>query len=289
MRGSIEMQPAKRRCYAWWLGLVTFTLALLSTSCGAAMESESVDAAPQAPVGGAVAAMPAPSAATPGAPGEPEADMSSGNAFGAPAPPPPPPSDAAGVAGKAEPTAVLASEDKPAPLLIYRATLTMAVFETKKVMDAIEALAKGIGGYLVARDDLSITVRVPASKFDGALNDIAKQGDELHRQVEVSDVTAEFNDLSIELKNAEVVRERLVVLLERAQKVEEALAVEAELARLTDKIERIKGKLKLLRELVAFSTVTVRFEARPVERVDSNVQLPFPWLKQLGLVELLRL
>lgn len=287
MRGSIEVLPAKRRFYAWWLGLVTFTLALLSTSCGAAMEGESATA-PQAAGGMAEMAPPAPAAPAPGTPAEPEADMSSGNTLAAPAPPPPPPSDAAGEPAKTEP-AVLASEEKPAPLLIYRATLTMAVFETKKVMDAIEALAKGIGGYLVARDDLSITVRVPASKFDGALNDIAKEGDELHRQVEVSDVTAEFNDLSIELKNAEVVRERLVALLDKAQKVEEALAVEAELARLTDKIERIKGKLKLMRELVAFSTVTVRFEARPVERVDSNVQLPFPWLKQLGLVELLSL
>lgn len=288
MRGSIEVLPAKRRFYAWWLGLVTLTLALSSTSCGAAMEGEATSPAPQA--AGALADTPPPAAPpAPGMPGEPEADMSSGNTFGAPAPPPPPPSDASGEPAKVDSSAVLASEEKPAPLLIYRATLTMAVFETKKVMDIIEALAKGIGGYLVTRDDLSITVRVPASKFDGALNDIAKQGDELHRQVEVSDVTAEFNDLSIELKNAEVVRERLVALLEKAQKVEEALAVEAELARLTDKIERIKGKLKLLRELVAFSTVTVRFEARPVERVDSHVQLPFPWLKQLGLVELLSL
>jgi len=289
MRGSIEGLPAKRRFYAWWLGLVTCTLALLSTSCAAAMEGEaSAAAAPQAAGGMADMAPPAATPA-PGAPEEPEAELSSGNSLGAPQPPPPPSDSAAGEAATADPSAVLASEEKQAPLLIYRATLTMAVFETKKVMDAIEALAKAIGGYLVARDDLSITVRVPASKFDGALNDIAKQGDELHRQVEVSDVTAEFNDLSIELKNAEVVRERLVVLLDKAQKVEEALAVEAELARLTDKIERIKGKLKLLRELVAFSTVTVRFEARPVERVDSHVQLPFPWLKQLGLVELLSL
>jgi len=215
-----------------------------------------------------------------------------GNALGAQQPAPP--SDAGGGAeaagGTAGPTEpVLATGEKPTALLIYRATLTMAVFETRKVMDAIEALAKATGGYLVARDDMTITIRVPASKFDAALDDIAGKGDELHRQVEVSDVTEQYNDLTIQLKNAEVVRERLVVLLERAQKVEEALAVEAELARLTDKIERIKGRLKLLKELVTFSTVTVRFEARPVERIDSKVQLPFPWLKQLGLGELLSL
>jgi hypothetical protein len=265
----------------------------LLLSCAAAEASGAADAAaPQAPAY-AEAAMPS-AAPAPGAPAQGEADMSGGNALGAQ--PPPPPSDAggrdeaaAGPSGEGEGEPVLATGEKPTPLLIYRATLTMAVFETRKVMDAIETLAKTSGGYLVARDDMTITIRVPASKFDAALDDIAGKGDELHRQVEVSDVTEQYNDLSIQLKNAEVVRERLVVLLERAQKVEEALAVEAELARLTDKIERIKGRLKLLKELVAFSTVTVRFEARPVERIDSKVQLPFPWLKQLGLGELLSL
>jgi len=234
-----------------------------------------------------------PAAPPPAAPPEPvSADGSSGNVLGAP-PPPPATEEAKGEAQRMAPPAdgepVLASGEKASPLLIYRAFLTMAVFETKKVMDTIEKLAKASGGYLVARDDVAITVRVPVSKFEAALTDIAKQGDELHRQVQVEDVTAEFNDLSIELKNAQDVRERLVALLDKAQKVEEALAVEAELARLTDKIERIKGRLKLLNELVAFSTVTVRFEARAVEQVNSNVQLPFPWLKQLGLGELLSL
>jgi len=289
MRGTIRMPSSKRRFYEWWVSLMAFTCAFCLVSCGAAMESEAKDAAvAQAPSGEASGGMPAPEAApAPAPPMAPGADGALGNALGAQ--PPPPPSDAQ----PGEPTQgappVLASDEKPSPLLIYRATLTMAVFETRKVMDAIEALAKGTGGYLVARDDMVITIRVPANKFDAALDDIADKGDELHRQVEVSDVTEQFNDLNIELKNAEVVRERLVALLEKAHKVEEALAVEAELARLTDKIERIKGRLKLLRELVAFSTVTVRFEARPVERVDSNVQLPFPWLKALGLVELLSL
>lgn len=294
--------PGKPRFHAWWVGLFAFMAGLLLVSCGAAAEASGAanTPAPQVPQGEAAAEMPADAAyqmpaatAAPGAPQGDGADRSAGNALGAQPAPAPPPSDAERDEAAAGPSGdgaqVLASGDKPSPLLIYRATLTMAVFETRKVMDAIEALAKATGGYLVARDDMTITIRVPASKFDAALGDIAEKGDELHRQVEVSDVTEQYNDLTIELKNAEVVRERLVVLLDRAQKVEEALAVEAELARLTDKIERIKGRLKLLKELVAFSTVTVRFEARPVEHIDSKVQLPFPWLKQLGLGELLSL
>lgn len=278
----------------WWVGLWALWCWLLLVGCGGAAQgvAASEAAAPEmaAYSEGGMAEAPEPQP-PPGAPAD-DAAAWDGNALGAQQPPPP--SDAGGGAeaagGTAGPTEpVLATGEKPTALLIYRATLTMAVFETRKVMDAIEALAKATGGYLVARDDMTITIRVPASKFDAALDDIAGKGDELHRQVEVSDVTEQYNDLTIQLKNAEVVRERLVVLLERAQKVEEALAVEAELARLTDKIERIKGRLKLLKELVTFSTVTVRFEARPVEHIDSKVQLPFPWLKQLGLGELLSL
>lgn len=290
MRGTIRMLQATSRFRAWWVRLLALTVMFALPSCGAAEASSAKGAAaPRAASADAVMyEMPGPEPA-PGAPGG-EMAGGSDNALGAQAPPPP--GDADGAVPGAAPgdtAQVLASAEKASPLLIYRAMLTMAVFETRKVMDAIEALAKATGGYLVTRDDLSITIRVPASKFDATLTDIAAQGDELHRQVEVSDVTEQYNDLSIELKNAEVVRERLVVLLDKAQKVEEALAVEAELARLTDKIERIKGRLKLLKELVTFSTVTVRFQARPVERVDSKVQLPFPWLKQLGLGELLSL
>jgi hypothetical protein len=51
----------------------------------------------------------------------------------------------------------------------------------------------------------------------------------------------------------------------------------------------MKGRLKLMRELILFSTITLRFEARAVESLDPKVRLPFPWLDQLGLSNLLRL
>jgi hypothetical protein len=85
------------------------------------------------------------------------------------------------------------------------------------------------------------------------------------------------------------VRQRLEALLAQAGSVEDALAVERELARVTESIELYKGKLELLRELVAFSTITVNFRARPTERVNSDVPLPFEWLNQLGLPNLLSL
>jgi hypothetical protein len=175
------------------------------------------------------------------------------------------------------------------PLLIYKAQIYLAVFEARKSIDAVEKLAKENGGYLVSREDSRITIRIPAGKFDGAIDEIAKMGDLLHRNVNVQDVTAEYTDLAIRMRNLEVMRERLEELLKKAAKVEEALAVERELERVAGQLERIKGRLKLLRELVSFSTITVEFQPRPVDHVNSKVHLPFPWLDRLGLGELLRL
>ncbi|MBK7580984.1 MAG: DUF4349 domain-containing protein [Myxococcales bacterium] len=197
----------------------------------------------------------------------------------------------AATAGKNQPGVATGANGKAVagPLLIYKAQLYMAVFETRKAIDAVEKLAKESGGYLVSREDARITVRVPARRFDGALEEVTKLGDLLHRNVNVQDVTAEYTDLAIRLRNLEVMRDRLEELLKKAAKVEEALAVERELERVAGDIERHKGRLKLLQELVTFSTITVEFQPRPVDHVDSKVQLPFPWLDRLGLGELLRL
>jgi hypothetical protein len=175
------------------------------------------------------------------------------------------------------------------PLLIYKATLHMAVFETKKSLDEVEKLAKDVGGYLVKREDQSITVRVPSKKFDGAVERIAKLGDMLHRNVSVDDVTEQFHDMQIRQRNLEVVRNRLEELLKKAANVTEAITVERELERVTTEIERLKGRLKLLSELIMFSTITINFQPRPTDHVASQVRLPFPWLDALGLGELLRL
>lgn len=174
-------------------------------------------------------------------------------------------------------------------LLIYTATLHLAVFEAKSALVATEKLAEEAGGYLVKRRDNSIVVRVPSKKFKGVLDAIASKGDVLHRKENVEDVTERFYDLMTRLRNARAMRSRFVKLLEQAVSVKEALAVEKELARVTTVIEGLEGKLKRMRELIQFSTITVLFKPAPVQRVNSKVKLPFRWLNRLGLPHLLRL
>lgn len=236
------------------------------------------------------------------APDEPQmlqrpAKMEGAMAQAAPAAPPaagapPPPLNKPDVpaANRPEPNTGVAERPSIAsPMLIYTANIHLAVFEAKKAMEAAEKLARDSGGYLVRRNDRTITFRVPAGKFQGTLAEVVKLGDVLHREVSARDVTEEFFDVQTRLQNLEAVRERFEELLKRAQKVEEALAVERELERVAGQIEQLKGRLKLLKELVAFSTITIEFQPRAVDQVGSEVKLPFPWLEQLGLGELLKL
>ncbi len=176
-----------------------------------------------------------------------------------------------------------------APLLIYTATIHLAVFETDATLARAERMARESGGYLVRRDDKSIVFRVPSRKFQAVMESVGELGDVLHREVTAEDVTEQFYDLQIRLKNLRAVRDRFEKLLEQSKTVEEALKVQRELERVTGEIERMEGRMKYLRELIAFATITIELSPRRTENVSPKVNLPFPWLNQLGLGNLLSL
>lgn len=198
----------------------------------------------------------------------------------------------AGQAGESKPKPGVDTPAKPAvasQLLVYTADVRVAVQEVSKAIDAVEKLAKERGGYLVSREDNSITIRVPSAKFDLALDELGKLGEVLHRNVSIEDVTDLYFDMQVRMKNLEIVKNRLEELLKKAATVDEALAVQRELERVTSALESMRGKLKLLTELVLFSTITVAFEPKSTEHIDSKVRLPFPWMDRLGLGDLMRL
>lgn len=214
-----------------------------------------------------------------------------------PAPPPPPPPPPPGMPrpepapspdGPAAPAGVNAQ--RADAIVIYTAELVLSVFEIQKSLEDVAAVARTNGGFMARRDDRSITIRVPARRFDEAVKQLEGIGDVLHRNVVAEDVSEEFHDLQIQLRNLQAMRERLVVLLGKANKVEEAIAVERELGRVAGEIDRIQGRLKFLADRAALSTITVRFEPRAPENVQKGpFVVPLPWLHDLGIDRLINL
>ncbi len=188
-----------------------------------------------------------------------------------------------------QPQAVATETPHDAQMLVYTAHVTMAVYQVAPALDAIEGIARTMGGYLSSRNDTQIEIRVPRARFDEALHKVEASGDVVHRDVSAQDVTDAYVDIEARLKNARAVRDRLQALLEKAA-VKEALDIQKELERVTGEIEVLEGKLKLLSNRVAYSTIDVTFEARGSAALQNQaVRLPFPWLGELGLPKLLNL
>ena len=129
----------------------------------------------------------------------------------------------------------------------------------------------------------SVTVRVPASKFDEAVGAVEKTGEVVDRQLKASDVTEEMRDLHIRLDNAEKLRQRLLDILAKSQKVEDALKVEAELARVSEQIDQAKGRIRFLDSQIAMSTIRVDYSAAARTNLNrGGPLLPFAWIDELG-------
>ncbi len=169
----------------------------------------------------------------------------------------------------------------------YTAHVTMAVNQVAVALDGIEATGRDMGGYLASRNDTSIDIRVPRVRFDEALKKVEASGDVVHHEVAAQDIADVSMDVEARLKNAHAVRDRLHALLEKAD-MKETIEIERELERVTSEIEMLAGKLRLLHEREAFSTISVSLEPRGTATLSrAAVKLPFPWLSELGLPSLL--
>ncbi|AKF06004.1 hypothetical protein DB32_003153 [Sandaracinus amylolyticus] len=181
--------------------------------------------------------------------------------------------------------------DTSGPLLIYTAVMHLAVYEVAESQERIVAAARELGGFVFTQADDRLVVRVPAPRFHALIEHVEQAGDVEHREVQAQDVSEEFHDVDIRIRNLEAMRRRVETLLAQAQTVEDALQVEQQLQRITEELERLRGRQRFLADRIAFSTITVLFRSRPRELVGQPdiFQLPFAWLDQLGLATLLDL
>ncbi|MBA2664297.1 MAG: DUF4349 domain-containing protein [Bradymonadaceae bacterium] len=192
-----------------------------------------------------------------------------------------------GDAAKPEPQA---PSSKGRPLLIYNGSLIVAIYEVAETQLKAIAIVEEADGFIASRASDRLVMRVPAAQFREILDRLANLGDVIDVNWRAQDVSEEVRDLQIRLQNSMEIRNRLQVLLARAEKVEDALAIEAQLERVTLDIERIIGQLRSFQDRVAFSTIDMHFRAKRVDEIpDDEYLLPYSWLNGLGVDNLLRI
>jgi hypothetical protein len=168
--------------------------------------------------------------------------------------------------------------------VVLDAGLRLVVVSADEAREEVLAAAKAAGGYLQQSDARSIVVRVPAARFEEVLANIERLGEVVERNVRAEDVTEELFDIELRIENARRSRERMLAHLEKSERLEDTLKLEAEIARLTEEIERLEGRKRLVASRVAMSTIRVELNAPQRARVSDTERLavPFEWIGRLG-------
>jgi hypothetical protein len=109
------------------------------------------------------------------------------------------------------------------PMLVYTAHLAMSVYRVKEVREGVIAAIRELGGVLTLETATQVTVRVPAARFQEALERIEELGEVVNRNVHAQDVGEEFRDIGIRIETLEAMRRRVERLLDQAPNVQAAV------------------------------------------------------------------
>lgn len=151
-------------------------------------------------------------------------------------------------------------------LIVRTANLSIVVKDTSEAIRQISALATQMGGFVVTSQTSkvdqamrgSITIRVPAERFDDAIRQIeALATDVPNRDIRGEDVTEQYVDLQARLRNLEATEAQLQRIMERADKIEDVLNVYRQLSETRGQIEQVKGRIQFLEQSAALSSITV--------------------------------
>ncbi|MCR1899871.1 DUF4349 domain-containing protein [Irregularibacter muris] len=179
--------------------------------------------------------------------------------------------------------------------IIYSGGITLQVKDTNKVLDEITQYTQDIGGFIQhssmnhpeANSSSSnrstagggyIYLRVPADKFDIAMEEIGKMGNVQEKQRSGENITAQYRDMEIEVKSLEIQEARLLDILKKADKVQDIVEIEKEINRVRTEINQRKTMLKNWDQMVDYSSIEVNIiqEKVPSTSIEGN---PF---KDLG-------
>ncbi len=158
------------------------------------------------------------------------------------------------------------SEDAASRMVIKSGSLSMVVKDVVKTAKDIIAYTKEKNGWVISstvgEKELvpygQITVRVPAEKFDEAMEYVRGLAEKVkYENMAGEDITEQYTDLQSRLRNLEAAEEELLNIMKRSGKIADVLAVQQELTNVRGQIELLKGQMQYLDQSVRMALITV--------------------------------
>lgn len=135
---------------------------------------------------------------------------------------------------------------------------TLAMQAAIKKYDAYLTNSQRTGGD--HRKEGNMGIRVRGDQLDALIKDLVDQSIFLHRQeISSNDVTEEFVDLEIRLRNKKEVEKKYLEILDKAKTIKDILSVEEQVRVIREEIEAKEGRLRFLQSQVAYSTINLDY------------------------------
>lgn len=148
--------------------------------------------------------------------------------------------------------------------LIRSGNIYLQVSSLEDSAAALEAWVSKYNGYISNSNQYSnsnnFTVRIPAEKFDEAMNSFSGIGKVKSRSVQAEDVTDSYYDLKTRLETKKLLREKYNQYLKKAENIKDLMEIERNLNNVISEIESMEGRLKLLTNQIDYSTISIYME-----------------------------
>ncbi|HEX8249750.1 MAG TPA: DUF4349 domain-containing protein [Pyrinomonadaceae bacterium] len=179
------------------------------------------------------------------------------------------------------------SQNQPVQIerkIIRHADLNLEANSPEESMTKITAIAGSKGGFVVEsqqsssevkataeRDIVTMTVRIPAARFNETLDEIRKTASRvIVENVKGEDVTEEFIDIEARLKTETALEQQFLEIMKQAKSVEDALNVQRQLAQVRGEIEKVEGRRRFLEYQSSLSTIKIRLQTPTAFSANSS-------------------
>ncbi|MCM0677746.1 DUF4349 domain-containing protein [Micromonospora phytophila] len=167
--------------------------------------------------------------------------------------------------------------------IIYNGTMRVQVDDVDAAARSAVATVTAAGGFVGGDQRRSadadavaeLELRVPAAKFTGVVDELAKLGRQQQREIRTEDVTEQVVDLDARITTQRARVESARRLLARATSITDLVSLENELSRREADLASLEAKKRRLADLTALSTITVSLVGPDVSTADEETEIGF--------------
>lgn len=159
--------------------------------------------------------------------------------------------------------------------MVRTSSVDLVVQKPTEAAEKIRGLAENMGGFLVGSEmtggpDASgtLTIRVPAARFEQAREEIHKLGLRVENEkIEAQDATRQYVDLGANLRNLRAEEAQYLAILKQAHTVKDTLEVSEKLSEVRGQIEQQQAEFEALSKQIETVAIVVSLRAEPEARL----------------------